>query len=49
MRFFQTILLLMCLSSSASPSEKLIDALVHVESKGIIHAIGDNGMAIGIL
>lgn len=50
MRFFQTILLLMtCLSASASPSERLIDALVHVESKGEVHAIGDNGKAVGPL
>ena len=49
MRFLQTILLLTCFTASASPSEQLIDALVHVESKGIVHAIGDNGKAIGIL
>ncbi len=33
----------------ANPSSILIDALVHVESKGSVHAIGDNGKAIGIL
>jgi hypothetical protein len=50
MRFFQTILLLMtCLSASAAPSERLIDALVHVESKGEVHAVGDNGRAVGCL
>ena len=38
-----------CLSLSASPSEKLIDALVHVESRGEVHAIGDNGKAVGPL
>ena len=49
MRFLHAILLLMCLSASAAPSEKLIDALVRVESKGSVNAIGDNGKAIGIL
>ena len=39
----------MCLSASAAPSEKLIDALVHVESKGEVHAVGDNGKAVGPL
>ena len=49
MRFIRVIWLLMCLSASASPSERLIDALAHVESKGEVHAIGDNGKAVGIL
>lgn len=49
MRFFQIILLLMCLSASAAPSERLIDALIHVESKGEVHAVGDNGKAVGPL
>lgn len=31
------------------PSSKLIDALIHVESKGKVHAIGDNGRAVGCL
>lgn len=31
------------------PSSKLIDALVHVESMGNVHAVGDNGKAIGVL
>ncbi len=38
-----------CLSAFASPSERLIDALVHVESNGEAHAVGDNGKAIGPL
>lgn len=49
MHFLHAILLLVCLSASASPSERLIEALVHVESKGNVHARGDNGRAIGIL
>ena len=50
MRFLlHAILLLMCLSASATPSERLIDALVHVESNGQVHAVGDNGKAIGLL
>jgi hypothetical protein len=36
-------------ASAAAPSERLIDALVHVESKGEVHAVGDNGKAIGPL
>jgi hypothetical protein len=31
------------------PSSRLIDALMHVESKGKVHAIGDNGRAVGCL
>ena len=31
------------------PSSTLIDALVHVESRGNVHAVGDNGKAIGVL
>lgn len=31
------------------PSSRLIDALVHVESKGNVHAVGDNGRAVGPL
>lgn len=31
------------------PSSRLIDALIHVESKGSVHAIGDNGRAVGVL
>ena len=38
-----------CLSAFASPSEQLIDALVHVESKGDATAIGDDGRAVGCL
>jgi hypothetical protein len=38
-----------CISASAAPSERLIDALVHVESKGEVHAVGDNGKAVGPL
>ena len=50
MRHLVAILLSIVSSiASASPSERLIDALVHVESKGRVHAIGDNGKAIGIL
>jgi len=32
-----------------NPSSRLIDALMHVESKGKVHAIGDNGRAVGCL
>lgn len=50
MRFFTaTFLLLLPFASLAAPSDKLIDALVHVESKGRVHVIGDNGKSIGIL
>ena len=49
MRFLPSILLIACLSASATPSERLIDALVHVESKGEVHAVGDNGRAVGCL
>lgn len=38
-----------CLSAFAAPSERLIDALVHVESNGEVHAVGDNGRAVGCL
>ena len=38
-----------CLSAFASPSERLLNALVHVESQGEAHAIGDNGKAVGCL
>ncbi len=31
------------------PSSRLIDALIHVESRGKVHAIGDNGRAVGCL
>lgn len=49
MRVFSTILVLLCLSASAAPSEKLIDALSHVESRGSSHLVGDNGKAVGVL
>ena len=39
----------MVCSSAAAPSERLIDALVHVESKGVVHVVGDNGKAVGPL
>ena len=50
MRFLLSILVsVLSLASFSAPSEKLIDALVHVESKGEVHAVGDNGKAIGPL
>ena len=50
MRFFTTILIsVLSFASAAAPSERLIDALVHVESKGKVHAVGDNGKAVGPL
>lgn len=50
MRFFTaTFLFLLPFASLAAPSERLIDALVHVESKGEVHAVGDNGRAVGPL
>ena len=50
MRFFTvTFLFLLPFVSFAAPSEKLIDALVHVESRGEVHAVGDNGRAVGPL
>lgn len=50
MRIFLSILFVFLANISfSSPSETLIDALVHVESKGNVHARGDNGRAIGIL
>ena len=47
--FVATVLALMSLDASAAPSERLIDALVHVESKGKVHSVGDNGKAVGPL
>ena len=50
MRFLLSILVsVLSLASFSAPSEKLIDALVHVESKGEVHVVGDNGKAIGPL
>ena len=49
MRFLPAILLITCLSAFAAPSERLIDALVHVESNGETHLVGDNGKAVGPL
>ena len=50
MRFFTAVLLsVLSFASVAAPSERLIDALVHVESKGEVHVIGDNGRAVGCL
>ena len=50
MRFFTAVLLsVLSFASVAAPSERLIDALVHVESKGEVHVIGDNGRAVGPL
>lgn len=50
MRIFLSILFVFLANISfSSPSDTLIDALVHVESKGNVHASGDNGRAIGIL
>lgn len=50
MRIFTFILAFaMPFVSFSSPSERLIDALVHVESNGEVHAVGDNGKAVGPL
>lgn len=50
MRFFTSILIsVLSFASAAAPSERLIDALVHVESKGEVHVIGDDGRAVGCL
>ena len=47
--FLSIVFVLLANISFSSPSETLIDALVHVESKGNVHARGDNGRAVGIL
>jgi len=50
MKFILTILMLALANFAfAAPSDKLIDALVHVESKGENHVVGDNGRAVGVL
>lgn len=50
MKFILTILMLVWANFAfAAPSDKLIDALVHVESKGENHVVGDNGRAVGCL
>lgn len=50
MKFLSTIVLcLLTFILHASPSDILIDALVHVESRGYAHAVGDNGRAVGCL
>lgn len=50
MRIFLSIVFVFLANISfSSPSDTLIEALVHVESKGNAHARGDNGRAIGIL
>lgn len=51
MKTILSIIFLLSLFQSilAAPSHKLIDALVHVESKGRSSAVGDNGKALGIL
>ena len=50
MKFLLAILMTsVSLSCFSAPTDRLIDALIHVESKGNIHAVGDNGRAIGCL
>ena len=40
---------LLAMAAHSEPSDKLIDSMVKVESKGINTAIGDKGRAVGIL
>ena len=40
---------LLAMAAHSEPSDKLIDSMVKVESKGISTAIGDKGRAVGIL
>lgn len=50
MKFFGIILFFIIpFMSQASQLDSLIDALVKVESKGDVNAIGDNGKAVGCL
>jgi hypothetical protein len=50
-KILATCLIVLGLASfaDAAPTNELIDALVHVESKGKVDAIGDNGNAVGCL
>ena len=41
------IMLAMPLTASATPSDRLLDAICHVESRGKADAIGDGGKAVG--
>ena len=43
------LLALFAVTAAASPSDKLLDAMVKVESVGLAHAVGDGGRARGPL
>jgi len=43
------LLLVTCVAKGAVPSDRLLDALVKVESNGNASAVGDNGKAYGCL
>ena len=50
MRILIFVSMLLCsIALQAKPSERLINALIQVESKGNSKAVGDNGKAVGCL